>query len=198
MSDAAPLIERCTDRCANLESLLRIARIGLPPDSAIVADIDAALAEPAPNAAPRSEGTSDHSDAAQGREATGSGNGQRPAGSADPAEPVAYGIRVLSDNSYSQQIVPVGYRMFDRLMEAMRNEPCVRNGTARIVPLYAAPVAIAESGDRVDAERYRWLRNQCISEEEIQSPGGIIEDAWARGESPDAVIDAARSPDGEK
>jgi hypothetical protein len=67
-----------------------------------------------------------------------------------------------------------------------------------VQPLYTAPQPALQSQDREDAERYRWLREQC------QKPvGGLTITAvgtwelgpWS-GDDPDEAIDHARRIDG--
>lgn len=53
--------------------------------------------------------------------------------------PVAYVIQATSDGSIRDEIAPVGYTMFDRRLAALKDDPWVKNGGAKVVPLYLAP-----------------------------------------------------------
>ena len=55
------------------------------------------------------------------------------------AKPVAYVVQSLRDGSIGMQIAPVRYATFERLKQELEADPRVKNGLAKLSPLYAAP-----------------------------------------------------------
>lgn len=72
-------------------------------------------------------------------------------------KPVAYVVQSDSDGSIGSTIAPCNYAMFADRLEELKDEPWVKNGIAKIVPLYLAPVsapsAIVEKSEEVQQLR---------------------------------------------
>lgn len=68
-----------------------------------------------------------------------------PAASETAQKPVAYVVQSDSDGSIGSTIAPCNYAMFAHRLEELKNEPWVKNGIAKIVPLYLAPVSAASA-----------------------------------------------------
>ena len=54
-----------------------------------------------------------------------------------PVEPVAWVVQADKDGSIGSKIAPVNYAMFKDNLAKLHEEPWVKNGAAKVVPLYS-------------------------------------------------------------
>ena len=55
-------------------------------------------------------------------------------------EPVAYGMQNVRDGGFADTIAPTSWTTHELILERFKNEPWVKNGLNKIMPLYAAPM----------------------------------------------------------